>query len=389
MEIYKRGQGVWARGLAIIVFLLFAGWGAYELYRIPALLNVILSPDDIVWRAEAEELVDAGMMRIRVSGLANQPVDERLLQGGIKPAQRIETAEGRGLVLPDEDFDKEKLKALLEEGITHVPVVQNEQPLHAVPLTDWLVGRKLAQEVQAGRDIAFEDTKRGEPLTEEQIEAVRAALEAYPEVRVGPLHPSKEEMDGGELPQFLPATELKPGLVPGDTLKLQVTDTLAEPGDTVTPEIFRRMKDLSAKGKLLSERIRIEDTGDLTLEAGKIDEIAGRYLVSERNLSVETWWSRRLFALPLLNVEVTAGLLVSLGVFLVVGGLILYTWNWTGWNDLLIETQTEMKKVSWPRRDELVGSSVVVIVCVVVLGLYLYIVDLLLTKLAAESGLLR
>jgi preprotein translocase subunit SecE len=97
----------------------------------------------------------------------------------------------------------------------------------------------------------------------------------------------------------------------------------------------------------------------------------------------------QLFRIPLVNLGVTPGILISLGVFLIAGLGILYTWNMKSWNDLLIETQTEMKKVSWPKRDELVGSSVVVIACVVILGIYLYVVDILLTTLADQSGLLR
>ncbi|MBI4574748.1 MAG: preprotein translocase subunit SecE [Planctomycetes bacterium] len=52
-------------------------------------------------------------------------------------------------------------------------------------------------------------------------------------------------------------------------------------------------------------------------------------------------------------------------------------------SDFLIETEGEMKKVSWPTRAEVVGSSVVVIATVMVLGVYMYIVDFGLDRLRA------
>jgi preprotein translocase subunit SecE len=50
-----------------------------------------------------------------------------------------------------------------------------------------------------------------------------------------------------------------------------------------------------------------------------------------------------------------------------------------GFVDLLIDTQTELQKVSWPDRDELVRSTTVVMVCMLVLGVFLFCVDLLLS----------
>jgi preprotein translocase subunit SecE len=44
-----------------------------------------------------------------------------------------------------------------------------------------------------------------------------------------------------------------------------------------------------------------------------------------------------------------------------------------------IDVRSEMKKVSWPARQEVVGTTVVVIVAVFFFGLYLGLVDYLLT----------
>jgi preprotein translocase SecE subunit len=46
--------------------------------------------------------------------------------------------------------------------------------------------------------------------------------------------------------------------------------------------------------------------------------------------------------------------------------------------DFLVATETEMKKVSWSSRAELVGSTAVVIVTVFVLALFIYFADYIL-----------
>jgi preprotein translocase subunit SecE len=43
--------------------------------------------------------------------------------------------------------------------------------------------------------------------------------------------------------------------------------------------------------------------------------------------------------------------------------------------EFFIETQAELQKVSWPARKELIGSTIVVVVCLVVMGIYIFFVD--------------
>jgi len=43
--------------------------------------------------------------------------------------------------------------------------------------------------------------------------------------------------------------------------------------------------------------------------------------------------------------------------------------------DFLIETETEMKKVTWPTYREVLAATVVVIVVVIILGVYLFGID--------------
>jgi preprotein translocase SecE subunit len=52
---------------------------------------------------------------------------------------------------------------------------------------------------------------------------------------------------------------------------------------------------------------------------------------------------------------------------------------WPKAADFLIETEGELRRVSWPPRHEFLGSSFVVIVSVIVLGVYLLVVDFGLT----------
>jgi len=49
--------------------------------------------------------------------------------------------------------------------------------------------------------------------------------------------------------------------------------------------------------------------------------------------------------------------------------------------DLLIETEAEMKKVSWPSRQEAWNSSVIVVVTVVIMMGLLFTYDFVLNKL--------
>ena len=55
--------------------------------------------------------------------------------------------------------------------------------------------------------------------------------------------------------------------------------------------------------------------------------------------------------------------------------------------EFLIETQGEMRKVSWPARKEWIGSTMVVLVLVAILSTFLYIVDEGLSKLLIKLGI--
>ena len=42
------------------------------------------------------------------------------------------------------------------------------------------------------------------------------------------------------------------------------------------------------------------------------------------------------------------------------------------------DTRSEMKKVSWPNRQEVIGTTVVVMVAVAIFGVYFFVVDTIL-----------
>jgi preprotein translocase SecE subunit len=75
--------------------------------------------------------------------------------------------------------------------------------------------------------------------------------------------------------------------------------------------------------------------------------------------------------IPLLGIDVTPAFLVSLVVFF--GAFVLlYRWQQTPKTaDLLIDTESELRKVTWPTLNEAINSSVIVIVCVAFLMAFL------------------
>ncbi len=104
--------------------------------------------------------------------------------------------------------------------------------------------------------------------------------------------------------------------------------------------------------------------------------------------------------IPLLNTRLTWGLISSF-ILLIFCGIMICIFT-TGfeiglkWIDIkskkavefFIETQGELQKVSWPTKDELIGSTVVVIVCLIVLSLYIFGVDWVVSAIMETIGVL-
>jgi preprotein translocase SecE subunit len=69
---------------------------------------------------------------------------------------------------------------------------------------------------------------------------------------------------------------------------------------------------------------------------------------------------------------------VPILVFIAVIAGLVWLLNWPKFAEFLIETETEMGRVAWPSRASVTGSSIVVIVTVVIMSLVLFGIDQLL-----------
>ncbi len=104
--------------------------------------------------------------------------------------------------------------------------------------------------------------------------------------------------------------------------------------------------------------------------------------------------------IPLVGVGMTWGLICSFALFAILGFLIyiFVAGMETGVRPLdnsgkkvvefLIETQGELQKVSWPTKYELVGSTAVVIISVVVIGIFVLGVDWFVSLIMGYIGVL-
>lgn len=104
--------------------------------------------------------------------------------------------------------------------------------------------------------------------------------------------------------------------------------------------------------------------------------------------------------IPLLNIQLTWGIVSSFFLFVFCGVLIgVFTLGFeVGLKridnkskkaiEFFIETQAELQKVSWPTKNELIGSTVVVIVCIVIFSIYILGVDWVVSSIMESIGLL-
>ena len=85
--------------------------------------------------------------------------------------------------------------------------------------------------------------------------------------------------------------------------------------------------------------------------------------------------------MPILNMPLNLALIISLVLFLVIE-LVIYKLvvNRPKMGDLLIETETEMKKVTWPSWNDAFNSSIVVLIAVIFFMILLAVSDFLLSQ---------
>ena len=101
-----------------------------------------------------------------------------------------------------------------------------------------------------------------------------------------------------------------------------------------------------------------------------------------------------------LGIGLTWGLIGAAVAFVVLGGAVVLVTTGTGIGikkidlfsrnsvDFLIETEAELRKVSWPNREELTGSTFVVIFVTVMLGIYIVVVDKVVSTVMAKVAFL-
>lgn len=110
------------------------------------------------------------------------------------------------------------------------------------------------------------------------------------------------------------------------------------------------------------------------------------YAISTEDITrippVETFWGASIYTIPFFELHIRTGTLISAALFIVIVMLInRLVLNTSKSADFLIDTEFELKKVSWPPRNEYWGSSVAVIISVFVIGSFIFIIDMLLTQI--------
>lgn len=103
---------------------------------------------------------------------------------------------------------------------------------------------------------------------------------------------------------------------------------------------------------------------------------------------------------PLVDIDLSWGLVSAFALFVVLGffigifvagletGIKSFDSGGRKTVEFLINTQGELQKVAWPTKYELVGSTVVVIVSVIVIGLFTFGVDRAVTLIMRYIGVL-
>ena len=82
---------------------------------------------------------------------------------------------------------------------------------------------------------------------------------------------------------------------------------------------------------------------------------------------------------PLAGMQVPWSVLISIVVFLGAAVLIGWLTNLPKFVDYLIMCEIELRKVSWPTREELKRQTIVVIIALVAFSLVLFLADLVFT----------
>lgn len=395
MAFHRWGEGMTARWVAFATLALFAVWGPAAAYWWPKQNATILERGEAVLGETWERLEahgrEGGPATIELQGLTSQPLAPELK--GRKVLVDIRSAGGGLIARTGEELDDAKISHIRNAGFSAVPIKDEptqavEERIVSVCTTDERVTgtRVETQHIKGRGKDAQGDPVPGTKVTPENIEDLTKRLEeANPPLGIrkageGP-KVWRTDADGKE-----GAFELRQlaDLRVGDEFMADVqglvTEVLAPPDTLIDRALYERLKAAGVK------RVRVKDGGTLAVSAATKSALTGWYVTSNDQIEQATWWTTPLFLVPLLDWSIDWGSLVCALVALVLVYLSWWHLNKPHVTDALIDTQAEMKKVSWPSSRELVGSSVVVIAFIVVIGVFLFGADVV---FAALTRLMR
>ncbi len=143
------------------------------------------------------------------------------------------------------------------------------------------------------------------------------------------------------------------------------TAYIGSAGDVLDAQAFETYKAKGVKNLVLKDRGKAL-LAELTLE--------DRVELSEP-AAYDAWWIRQAFAIPFVDVKITQGHVI-VGLLLLPGAWVVFQMvNRRKNADFLIETEAELKKVSWSTKKEVIASSKVVAFFVVLLAVLLLVYD--------------
>lgn len=101
------------------------------------------------------------------------------------------------------------------------------------------------------------------------------------------------------------------------------------------------------------------------------------------------WWEQVLYTIPFFEFQISLGEIISFLLFVGLSfGIYLFVVNHPVASDFLIETEAELRKVSWPEGDEFVNASIVVIISILIIAALLALFDFLFVSLMEQIQVL-
>jgi preprotein translocase subunit SecE len=225
--------------------------------------------------------------------------------------------------------------------------------------------------------VTLLDSKRStRSLTGEDI----ASLEKYekyglPNIMVR----IRDENDARPLDDIAPesvgsAGDLRAALAEGKSVYRYDDVVIDRPVTAAEVKIFKRYKSPEEKinvaiGSMGGEPV-LRDCAGIEAEIK-----AGKRLYLKDDVFRLTWWHGRLFTVPAVEVDINNGHIVVIALFILGAFAIFRVDNNPRNADFLIETESELKKVNWSSKEEVIGSTKVVILISVIFLVFMFALD--------------